>query len=116
VLGELASVPFTLRMIMVVLPQIVKQMQARREQQRHLSTVNHTYLSKQDIFELFVLYYYRNELERVLTIDEEFSKTMKEMFSFESQHIREPNNQQLNNLTNYLDFANALLSCKMLAD
>ena len=80
ILDELSSVPFVLRMVMVILPQIVAQMRERRMEESKYSSVNQTYLSKQDIFRLFVQNYYNNEIQRGLMIDENFKLTLKQYF------------------------------------
>ena len=86
ILDELSSVPFVLRMIMVILPKIVNQMRERRREERKYSSVNRTYLSKQDIFRLFVQHYYNNELQRGLMIDENFKLTMKQYFDWDIEN------------------------------
>jgi len=44
--------------------------------------VNHIYLSRQDIFKIFVEYYYNNEIKR-LQFDQEYAEIFRENFGME---------------------------------
>ena len=63
VLLELSKVPFTMRIIMNILPQLLVQIQSQRLQSK--SVVNNVYISRQQIFQTFVHYYYNNEIKRL---------------------------------------------------
>ena len=63
VLYELTQVPFTLRIVMNILPLLVEAIKQQRAQSQ--STVNNVYLSRQQIFSIFVEFYYKNEIKRL---------------------------------------------------
>ena len=80
-----------------------------------ISSVNHTYLSKQDIFRSFVQHYYRNEIQRVMIIDEEFKLNLKKLFGYEDLKNKDLNiEKKLANIFEFLNFVNAMISWKML--
>ena len=82
VLLELTQVPFTLRIIMNILPQLVKKIEKDRLIAN--SIVNNIYLSRQNIFEVFVKFYYNNEVKRFVH-DEVFSEFLKDYFEIEER-------------------------------
>ena len=91
-------------------------MEEKRKKEREISTVNHTYLSKQDIFKLFIQNYYKNEMQRNIMINENFKLSMKQIFGLQFEDLTEhvSSNKKLSAAFNVIDYANALISVSLL--
>ena len=80
ILRELCKTPFVLRMVMQIFPLLVAEAEINRKRDAESSSVNHTFLLKQSIFEQFVHQYYKNELFRKFVIDQDFVAKLNSLF------------------------------------
>ena len=67
VLEDLASVPFILNIVMIILPTLVQKIKFNQAKEYQGATVNNIYKSRQDIFEIFTQFYYLNEVKRIIS-------------------------------------------------
>ena len=59
-------------MALIVLPELIKLIELRRVQEQQHSSVNHTQMFIQDVFERFVRLFCKLETYKHLKIDQEF--------------------------------------------
>ena len=112
VLEDLTHVPFTLRIIMNILPYLVKSLEADKQYKQQ--TVNNIYISRTNIFDVFTRFYYSNELKRLIH-DVNYREMLDQLFLIEDErdYYDDKRNQQLFNV---VDRVNELISWNILAN
>ena len=68
---------------MNILPQIAQRIDEERKN-KSSNNIKYINLDRQQIFEIFIKFYYNNELKRIV-YDAEYKEIFKEIFGFEEE-------------------------------
>lgn len=109
-LQHLTKSPFSLRIVMNILPQLIQKIEEDR--QKRSSQVNMLSLSRQDIFKVFINYYYNNEIKR-LAYDQDYKPLLSDVFGVEE--LKDFYDERyINDITQFMNIVNYIQSWDML--
>ena len=117
-LRELASVPFSLNLMINIFPQLTKPKQPVEIQQsskkEEIQSIPNQKIMKYDVYQIFLRKFYFNEVKRVVQSTDQFNDLLQANFGLEVQEKDYNVESRLEELFDKLDQFNGLLCWQLM--